>query len=410
MEAFMKWMNDVVAPKADKVATNPWIMGLKRSIDCILPMILVGSLITLYNVIRNFVPDLPDLLNIRNYTFGLVGLFMAFLIPYFIMDAKKHANMRYVAGLSGLALFMMFVKPEVLEEGYLYQFSFFGAGGMFVSIVVGVCVAIVMNLFANFTFFKEDSTMPGFIQQWFNALIPIFLVVFVGWLLIFQFDFNMYQAIIDVFSPLVAIAQTLPGMLLLYLIPTIFYSMGISGWVFTPILDAIALTAITANAAAGADASNIFCNEVLYSVLMLGGRGCTLPLNIMALRAKSTRLKALSRASIVPSILNINEPIVFGAVAWNPMLMVPMWIVSIVTVVITFLSMSLGLVPIPTEVFSMWYCPVFLSGALVSGVAGVILTAVNFVIGWIGYYPFFKMYDNKLMQEEAEGYDEDDED
>lgn len=409
MEAFMKWMNEVVGPKADALASNPWISGLKRAIDCILPMILAGSLVTLYNVVRNFLPDIPDLTDIRNYTFGLVGLFMAFLIPYFIMDNKKHANMRYVAGLSGISLFMIFVNPEVLDEGYLYQFSFFGSGGMFVSIVTGLFTAVVMNLFARFSFFKEDSSMPGFIQQWFNALIPIFVVVFVGWLLVFQLGFDMYQAIIDVFSPLVSIAQTFPGMLLLYLIPTIFYSMGISGWVFTPILTPIALAAITANAEAGAAAANVFCDEVLYTMLMLGGRGCTLPLNIMALRAKSKRLKALSRTCIVPSIFNVNEPIVFGAVAWNPLLMVPMWIASILTVVTTFFSMTLHLVPIPTEVFSMWYCPVFLSGALVSGIAGVVLTAVNFAIGWAVYFPFFKMYDNKLLQEEAEGIDEDEE-
>lgn len=409
MEAFMKWMNEVAGPKADALASNPWISGLKRAIDCILPMILAGSLVTLYNVVRNFLPDIPDLTDIRNYTLGLVGLFMAFLIPYFIMDNKKHANMRYVAGLSGISLFMIFVNPEVLDEGYLYQFSFFGSGGMFVSIVTGLFTAVVMNLFARFSFFKEDSSMPGFIQQWFNALIPIFVVVFVGWLLVFQLGFDMYQAIIDVFSPLVSIAQTFPGMLLLYLIPTIFYSMGISGWVFTPILTPIALAAITANAEAGAAAANVFCDEVLYTMLMLGGRGCTLPLNIMALRAKSKRLKALSRTCIVPSIFNVNEPIVFGAVAWNPLLMVPMWIASILTVVTTFFSMTLHLVPIPTEVFSMWYCPVFLSGALVSGIAGVVLTAVNFAIGWAVYFPFFKMYDNKLLQEEAEGIDEDEE-
>lgn len=408
MQKFITWMTEVVGPKADKLAQNPWIAGVKQAIDKVLPMILVGSVITLYNVIRNYLPSIPDLVDIRNYTFGLIGLFMAFLIPYFIMENKKHLNMKYIAGLSGISLFMIIVKPEVADAGYIYQFSSFGAGGMFVSIVAGIFVAIIMNIFAKFSFFKEDSSMPGFIQQWFNALIPIFLVVFVGWLLVIQFDFDMYQGIINVFNPLTSIAQTFPGMLLLYLIPTIFYSLGISGWVFTPILTPIALAAITANAQAGASAANIFCDEVVFGLIALGGRGCTLPLSVLMLKSKSNRLKALGKTCIVPSILNINEPLVFGAVAWNPLLMLPMWIIAIVTVTITYFSMSLGLVAIPTEVFSLWYCPEFLQGFFVSGISGVILTAINFVVAAFIWYPFFKMYDNKLLIEEANATDEDD--
>lgn len=396
----MTWMNEVVGPKADKLARNPWIAGTKQSIDKVLPMILVGSLITLYNVVRNYVPNIPDLVDIRNYTFGLIGLFMAFLIPYFIMENKKHLNMKHIAGLSGISLFMIIVKPAVTEAGYVYQFSSFGAGGMFVSIVAGIFVAIVMNIFANFSFFKEDSTMPGFIQQWFDSLIPIFVVVFIGWLVVIQLDFDLYQAIIQVFSPLTNIAQTYPGMLLLYLIPTVFYSLGISGWVFTPIITPIALAAITANAEAGASAANIFCDEVVFGLIALGGRGCTLPLSVLLLNAKSKGLKALGKTCIVPSILNINEPLVFGAVAWNPILMLPMWIIAIVTVTTTYLTMSLGIVPVPREVFSLWYCPEFLNGFFVSGFAGVVLTAVNFVIAAVIWYPFFKMYDHKLLIEE----------
>lgn len=402
MQKFIKWMTEIVGPKADKLAQNPWIAGVKQSIDKVLPMILVGSVITLYNVIRNYLPDIPDLVDIRSYTFGLIGLFMAFLIPYFIMENKKHLNMKYIAGLSGISLFMIIVKPDVADVGYIYDFSSFGAGGMFVSIVAGLFVAIIMNIFAKFSFFKEESAMPSFIQQWFNALIPIFLVVFIGWLLVIQLDFNMYQAIIDVFHPLTSIAQTYPGMLLLYLIPTVFYSLGISGWVFTPILTPIALAAITANAQAGASAANIFCDEVVFGLIALGGRGCTLPLSVLMMKAKSKGLKALGKTCIVPSILNINEPLVFGAVAWNPLLMLPMWIIAVVSVTTTYISMHFGLVAIPSEVFSLWYCPEFLQGFFVSGISGVVLTAVNFVLAGLIWYPFFKMYDNKLIKEEAD--------
>ncbi len=411
MEKFMNWMTNVVGPKTDKIVQNPWVSGMQDSINKILPMILVGSLITVYNVIRNYLTALPDLTAIRSYTFGLIALFMSFLIPYFILHHKKHDNVKYIAGMSSIALFMIIVNPQILESGYLYQFDYFGAGGMFVAIISGLFVAFVMNFFAQISFFKDDSAMPGFIQQWFDALIPIFIIVFVGWLVVIQLNFDLYNAILAVFHPLTAVAQTFPGMLLLYLIPTIFYSLGISGWVFTPIITPIALAAITANAAAGGSAVNIFCDEVVFGLIALGGRGGTLPLSLMMLRAKSNRLKAIGKTCIGPSLLNINEPLVFAAVSWNPILMIPMWINGVVSVSVVYFTLKLGLVAIPHAVFSLWYCPVFLQGFFLSGFGGVILTAVVFAIGTGIWYPFFKVYDNKCLADEANGvYDEEDED
>ncbi|MEZ7791095.1 PTS sugar transporter subunit IIC [Niallia circulans] len=406
MDRFMAWMTDVVGPKTDKIAQNPWVAGIQDAINKILPMILVGSLITIYNVVRNYFPSIPDLTSIRSYTFGLISLFIAFLIPYFIMTHKKNHNVKYIAGMSSISLFMIAVNPTVLDNGYLYQFDYFGAGGMFVAIVSGIFTSIVMNISSKYSFFKEDSAMPGFIRQWFDALIPIFIIVFVGWLLVIQLNFDLYNAIVSIFKPLTNFAQTFPGMLLLYLIPTIFYSLGISAWVFAPILTPIALSAITANAEAGA--SNIFIDEVVFALIALGGRGGTLPLSFLMLKAKSRKLKILGKTCIGPSILNINEPLVFGAIAWNPILMIPMWIIAIVSVSIVYFSLKIGIVPIPNEVYSLWYTPAFLQGFLVSALPGIILTAVIFVIAALIWYPFFKLYDNKCLEQEAAGIEDDD--
>jgi len=108
----------------------------------------------------------------------------------------------------------------------------------------------------------------------------------------------------------------------------------------------------------------------------------------------------------VPSLLNINEPVVFGCVAWNPLLMIPMWITAIVLPVITYLAQVTGMVAIPVEVFNMWYCPVFISSWLVNhSLSGLALTAINLAVAAMIFFPFFKIYDRqqlKLEQEENE--------
>ena len=316
--------------------------------------------------------------------------------------------MKITAGFTGVALFMILVNPEITDAGYVYQFSSFGAGGMFVAIVAGLFTAFIMNLYSKFTFFKGDSVVPDFVKEWFDSMLPIATVVLIGWLLVIQLKFDLYTAIVNFFTPLNAIAQSPVGMILLYLIPTVLYSMGISGWVFQPIINPIVLVAITANAeaaASGLAATQPFTNEATYAWLSLGGRGATLPLSIMLLFAASKKLKALGKASIVPSVLNINEPVVFGCVAWNPILMVPMWITALVLPLVTYLAQVTGLVAIPTEVFNMWYCPVFISSWLVNhSLSGLVLTAVNLAISALIFFPFFKIYDRqqlKLEQEEA---------
>ena len=406
MEKFMNWMGDVVAPKMEALTANAWLSAMQKAIIKTLPMVLVGSLITIYNVIKNFIPSLPVLTSLRDYTFGLISLFMVFLIPYYVLELKKNHKMKHIAGFTGIALFMILVNPEITDAGYVYQFSSFGAGGMFVAIVAGLFTAFIMNLYSKFTFFKGDSVVPDFVKEWFDSMLPIATVVLIGWLFVIQLGFDLYTAIVNLFTPLHAIAQSLPGMILLYLLPTILYSMGISGWVFQPILNPIVLVAITANAEAvanGLSATQPFTNEATYAWLSLGGRGATLPLSIMLLFAASKKLKALGKASIVPSVLNINEPIVFGCIAWNPILMIPLWITAIVLPLITYLAQVSGLVAIPVEVFNMWYCPVFISSWLVNhSISGLILTAVNLAVAALIFFPFFKIYDRQQLKLEAE--------
>jgi len=406
MQRFMDWMSKSVAPTMEKIANNPWISAMQKAILKTLPMVLVGSLITIFNVIRKFIPELPNLAPISSYTFGLISVFMVFLIPFYVLENKKNNKMKFISGFTGISLFFILVNPTISDAGYLYNFSNFGAGGMFVAIVAGLFTAFVMNLFCKVTFFKEDSVMPDFVKEWFDSMLPIFVIVFIGWLIVIQFGFNMYDFIVNLFMPLVNIAQSWPGMLLLYFIPTLLYSMGISGWVFQPIINPVTLFAITANTeavTAGLSAQYPFTAEATTAFLSLGGRGATLPLVLLLIISQSKRLKALGRASVVPSVLNINEPVVFGTIAWNPMLMVPMWIIALVLPTITYFALKLGFVPIPSEVFSMWYCPIGISSWLVTkDIRGIILTAVNFAAAFAIWFPFYKIYEAQEVKKEEQ--------
>ena len=110
----------------------------------------------------------------------------------------------------------------------------------------------------------------------------------------------------------------------------------------------------------------------------------------------------MGRTSFIPNLMNINEPIVFGTIAWNPLLMVPMWISNALCVIISYLAMKGGLVPIPYENLSLWYLPGFITSIVsTKSISGLILFLVNLGVSALVWYPFFKAYEKKCLEEEA---------
>ncbi len=125
---------------------------------------------------------------------------------------------------------------------------------------------------------------------------------------------------------------------------------------------------------------------------------------MMLILSKSAQLKAIGKAVFIPSIFNINEPLMFGApVAFNPYLMVPMWINEIIVPSIAYFVMSIGVVNIPTQSFLLWYIPYPIASYLATQDWRAIIIAIAiFVVTWIVFLPFFKAYDNSLLKKEAQ--------
>ncbi|WP_326850501.1 PTS sugar transporter subunit IIC [Bacillus haynesii] len=409
MDKIMTFMTNSFTPRVNKITKNPWISSIQDSVMTILPLILVGSLITIVSLLNNVVSWFPDVSLINTFTFGLLGIFVAFLIPYFIMEKKKQDNKKLVAGATGLSLYLFLLSPVILEDGKIqFVLDRFGATGMFLSLIVGLFVGFVLFLFSKFSFFSEDSSLPDFIAVWFDTLIPITLIMLSGWLIGVQANIDFFEVVLAIFKPLSNIVQTYPGFVLSIFIPAFLYTFGISGWAMIPVVYPVYLSALAENeqvAAAGGDPSNIGVVETLYAFTDMGGIGTTLPLVIMMFfLAKSMRLKAIGRATFVPSIFNINEPLMFGApVVFNPFFMIPMWIVSIVIPSITYWALYLGWVSIPSKTFLLWYVPMPISSYLATqDWRAIILAIILFAVAFIIFFPFFKAYDIQEKKKESQ--------
>jgi PTS system cellobiose-specific IIC component len=409
MDKIMNFMTHSFAPKVNKVVKNPWISAIQDSIMAALPLVFVGSLVTVISLIKNIFPAMPDFSMISNFSFGMFGLIVAFMIPYYLMEKKGHSSQKLISGSTSTVLFLMLLFPSVSAEGNMtFILSRFGATGMFLSIITGLFVSCVMNFASKKSLFDEDTPIPDFVVGWFNSLLPITFILLVGWFITVQFNIDFFEVVILVFSPLAKIVQSYPGFVLSVFIPVFLYTFGISGWVMMPVIYPVYMAGLAANAeaiAAGGSAMNIATQETCYAFSSMGGVGTTLALSVMmVLLSKSAQLKAIGKAVIIPSIFNINEPLVFGApIAFNPYLMVPMWINGLLVPTIAYASMYFGFVNVPTQSFLLWYMPYpFTSYLATQDFRAVIVCILIFVVTWIVFLPFFKAYDNSLIKQEKE--------
>ncbi|MFB3162306.1 PTS transporter subunit EIIC [Neobacillus sp. 179-J 1A1 HS] len=404
MNTFINWMNQNFTPKMNKITKNVWVSSIQEAIMAILPLILVGSLITLISILNNYFSKMPNFSPITTFSFGLISLFVALLVPYFIMEKKKKNDRKIISGLTGLSLFLMLLMPKLTDDGGItFTLERFSGNGMFVALIVGLLVGAFMYLFSKFSFFKGSSSLPDFIIVWFDTVIPITILLLLGWIFTFQLNVDLYDLIIKVFEPVTAIAQSFTGFVFIAFLGVFFYSFGISAWVLYPIIFPIMLEGIQQNI--DGVAQNINTMETQTAWVWIGGMGTTLPLVLMMLfMAKSSHLKAIGKVTIVPSIFNINEPVIFGApVAFNPILMVPMWLNGLIIPAITYIALNLDLVTIPERLFQLWYMPVGISSLLInSDFRGLLLLAVIVVVSWLIWFPFFKVYDIQQFKKEQE--------
>src|SRR5699024_529016 len=110
--------------------------------------------------------------------------------------------------------------------------------------------------------------------------------------------------------------------------------------------------------------------------------------------AATTDISTLSLLDALP---------IFGLpIVMNPLILIPWLVAPVVVTVVTYYSMSLGLVPKPAGIIVPWTTPPLLSGFLATGNAwqGAALQAVNLAIVMVIWWPFLKVMDKQYYEGE----------
>lgn len=440
---FIDKLEDKLMPIAQVISRNKYLISIRDGFLISMPLLVVGSI---FMLISNFpIQSWMDLLrntsingasiasyfsNVTNATFSIMAIFIVMGIGYNYARQEK-TNQIFGAAVALVSWFMLMpftidYMPEGAEAAVQVSgisLDWVGSKGIFIGILCAFASVKIYKWVENKGWVvKMPKGVPPTVGQSFAALFPIgvIAVVFFFVRLIFSFTpwnnaFNFIYQILQL--PLQKVGDSLGAMVGVYLFAHVLWLFGIHGTnitdsVFRPILYALSADNLAA-LEAGKALPHIINTQFQDLFATYGGAGSTLSLLIaMFFFCKSKRIKQLGKISLIPGIFGINEPIIFGLpIVLNPSIAIPFIIVPMINIVISYITMSIGLVPICNGVIMPWTTPPIISGFLSSGLQGAILQLFLIALGVVLYYPFIKTMDKKYLkdEEEAENHPEENE-
>lgn len=151
-----------------------------------------------------------------------------------------------------------------------------------------------------------------------------------------------------------------------------------------------------------ANGGHIVTQQFLDQFITVTGGGMTIGIVIfMVFLAKSAQFRELGKLSIGPALFNINEPILFATpIVMNPVMFIPFVFTPMISAIITYIALRIGLVPLFTAVQVPWTTPPIISGFIVGGWRAALLQLIVLTLSVFIYLPFVKKMDSMMYEAE----------
>ncbi len=415
MYRFFELLDKYLIPFMTKLSEQRHLRAVRDGIISTIPLIIVGSffLILAFPPISSLAaavkPYTGQILIPFRLTMGLMALYASHSIGYHL--AKSYKLDGVSGGILAMAAFILTSVPVAYpDKGMALLMENLGGGSMFVAIIMAILAVEVLRFAKTRKLtIKMPEGVPDSVAKSFEALIPAAVIIPAVWLVRDFLGFDIHHFVLQLFQPLVLAGNTLAGILVPIIIITLLWATGIHGdSVVGSVARPVWLVLLDQNiaaAAAGQPIPNIGPEPFFQWFVWIGGSGATLGLVLIMLVSKAPYLKSISRASFLPGICNINEPIIFGVpIMLNPLLFLPFVLSPIIIAILTYFVMDIGLVSKP-YILVPWTLPAPIGAYLATGGdwRAIVLVLVNIIITAILYYPFLKAYERKLIREGAAG-------
>ncbi len=319
--------------------------------------------------------------------FGVMAMALAVVLP---LRFAKAAHYRVAPLLLGSVGSFALALPRPFGPDPIAYLRLLGAAGLFIAILAcGVTAA--WTLLAR-------RRLRGAWAEYAGATLGI--CTFAALLAL---HISLPVAIAAAMHPIARLGDTYLALIAIVAIETILWTAGIHGpAMLAAIVTPVYLTMQMQNTHAFiAHAPLPYVVVVsLFLFVFPGGAGATLPLAALLAISRVPRLRRVGRATLLPSLFNLNEPLLFAApVVFNPHLMLPFVGAPLVLATVTYAVVATGLVAraafyIPSSV------PTLISTyAATQDLRAIALAAFNIVLATLIWYPFVRAYERHLSKE-----------
>ncbi len=423
-------MNKLIAfiekgkPFFEKLSRNIYLRAIRDGFIAGMPVILFSSIF----ILIAFVPNswgfkwsdevVAFLMKPYSYSMGILALLVAGTTAKSLTDSvnrsmEKTNQINYMSTLLAAIVGLLMLAADPIENGLAT--GFLGTKGLLSAFLAAfVTVAIYKVCVKNNVTIRMPDEVPPNISQVFKDVIPFTLSV----VSLYALDLlarhfvgsSVAESIGKFFAPLFSAADGYLGITIIFGAFAFFWFVGIHG----PSIVEPAIAAITyANAEVnlnllqqGMHADKILTSGTQMFIVTMGGTGATLVVPFMFMwLTKSKRNRAIGRASVVPTFFGVNEPILFGApLVLNPIFFIPFIFAPIANVwIFKFFIETLGMNSFTANL--PWTTPAPLGLVLGTNfqVLSFILAALLIVVDVVIYYPFLKVYDEQILEEERSG-------
>ncbi|MDS3194627.1 lactose-specific PTS transporter subunit EIIC [Streptococcus pneumoniae] len=411
-------------PFFEKLSRNIYLRAIRDGFIAGMPVILFSSIF----ILIAFVPNswgfkwsdevVAFLMKPYSYSMGILALLVAGTTAKSLTDSvnrsmEKTNQINYMSTLLAAIVGLLMLAADPIESGLAT--GFLGTKGLLSAFLAAfVTVAIYKICVKNNVTIRMPDEVPPNISQVFKDVIPFTLSV----VSLYALDLlarhfvgaSVAESIGKFFAPLFSAADGYLGITIIFGAFAFFWFVGIHG----PSIVEPAIAAITyANAEVnlnllqqGMHADKILTSGTQMFIVTMGGTGATLVVPFMFMwLTKSKRNRAIGRASVVPTFFGVNEPILFGApLVLNPIFFIPFIFAPIANVwVFKFFIETLGMNSFTANL--PWTTPAPLGLVLGTNfqVLSFILAALLIVVDVVIYYPFLKVYDEQILEEERSG-------
>ncbi len=421
----------------NRLARQRHLVALRDGIISAVPLILVGSTFLLLGLQGDTIKLLAERLHAPGilgwpmvvwyrtntatllvpyrFTMGMLSPYVAFTVAASLARAYNLPPLPQALG--ACATFMMTIMPRQVEfwsgkKALDLPLEDLGAGSLFLAILCALgTVELAALMIGPQKPVDNDSTedemgVPRAVGDAFRSFAPMLIAVTIVWLLRHVLGIDLLATLKNVMKPAEKLGDSLLCVIVVNLALHVLQFAGVHG---VAVINAVFLTFWQSWLAANADAHlagqplpHVTAYPFYQWFVWIGGAGASLPAAVTLLFSRNKHTRHIGRIALLPSIFNVNEPLIFGLpIVLNPALAIPFVLAPVVCGFTAYWAIAHGWVSRPfIEV--PWVLPCFLGAPLSTGDSrALLLLGLNFLTSAAIWYPFIRAYERGLARQDT---------